>query len=141
MDRRKFLQESLFTSFAGAYALDRLGGVPLFSSLADPRIFGRLAATDAWYNLAMASKSLGHFLHLEQSMAAAQSSSDAWTLVTIKVVNHVHTPLVFKLGNMVGSNVMGDNPSVQSKSGDASIHMGSKGADKISDLPRFPLLE
>lgn len=137
MDRRKFLQQSLFTGFAGAFALDRLGGVPLISSLTDPRILSRLAATDAWYNLAMVSKSVGHFLQLEQSMAQAQSSQDTWTLVTIKVVNHVHTPLVFKLGKRDGNIVTGDNPSIKSKSGQAATHMELKGADAISNIPRF----
>ncbi|MEI8025227.1 MAG: hypothetical protein WCI18_02655 [Pseudomonadota bacterium] len=137
MDRRKFLHQSLFTGFAGAFALDRLGGVPLFSSLTDPRILSRLAATDAWYNLAMVSQSVGHFLRLEHSMAQAQSSQDTWTLVTIKVVNHVHTPLVFKLGKRDGNIVTGDNPSIKSKSGEAGAHMELKGADAISDIPRF----
>jgi hypothetical protein len=137
MHRRRFITNTIFTSIAGSFALDRLGGVPIFSTLTDSLTIGRLAACDAWYNLAMLSRSATHFLQLEQSIASAQSVEDSWSLVTIKIVNHVHTPLVFKLGENVAGVVSGNNPSIKSKSGKAGTHMDMKGADQISDIDRF----
>jgi hypothetical protein len=137
MHRRNFIKNSIFTSLSGSFALDRLGGVPIFSALTDCLTLNRLAACDAWYNLAMLSRSATHFLQLEQSIARAQSVEDSWSLVTIKIVNHVHTPLVFKLGNNVNGVVTGNNPSIKSKSGKAGTHMELKGADLLSDTERF----
>ena len=97
LSRRKLLSRALMGGVGGALALEQLGGIPGIGHLLSEHALDPLARShDSFKLLADAMRGGTSLLRMQQ--AFAQSSSDQWSVVTVKIANHVHTPLVFKLG-------------------------------------------
>ena len=77
------------------------------------------------------------------AFADAPAGTKPWAVVTIKVVNHVCTPLVFKLGKReLNGQVTVDEKvrSVESFLGGSKAHLSAKGVDYLVDDPRLASL-
>jgi hypothetical protein len=82
---------------------------------------------------------------LQLNEAYAQSSSDDWTLITIKIFDQVHTPLVFALGKLTedGKNTTfagnAEHPALN-KASESKQYLKDNGITDLSDDPRFASL-
>lgn len=138
LNRRDVLRMIGYGSVGSAFALEQLAGIPGIMTAADRlmRGFGPVNPYDAY---AM----MGDFLRGGPSMLAVQhalaQSNNQWTLIQIKVCNHVYTPLVFKLGKLNGDTVTtGTNVPLASRMmTSAKSEMEKRGVNLISDMPRY----
>lgn len=127
----------------GAIGLEQLLGIPLIGEYIDHWPSSRLAHLlgvnpyDAFQMMDLAWRG-----GLGVPFANAQSTPAGWTLVQIKVCNHVFTPLVFKLGqlnpdNSVTIDTAGGMKLGSEKMGAAKDFLIGKGVDLISDNARW----
>lgn len=139
LKRRQFLLKSLYGGISSAFALEYAGGIPLLGNFLSTALMDPLAhSLDAFPLMRDAIAGGSSVLRLHQAMA--QSSTNDWSVITIKVVNHVATPLVFALGkiNDNGTLDMGTGAStIPSISGQATDYMASAGVLSISDMERY----
>ncbi|MEY3903078.1 MAG: hypothetical protein RL189_2384 [Pseudomonadota bacterium] len=82
---------------------------------------------------------------LQLNEAYAQSSSDDWTLITIKIFDQVHTPLVFALGKLTedGKNTTfagNANHPALNKASQSKNYLMANGITDLSDDPRLASL-
>jgi hypothetical protein len=100
---------------------------------------GLWSSEDSFANLqALFQNGDSGILRAYEAMAAAGDGTSEWSIVTIKIANHVHTPLVFKLGAKdAQGNVTSQAPTVKAGSGKAGAHLETAGVDRISDKARF----
>ncbi len=150
MNRRQAIGKTLFGTLGGLCALDQLSQVQWMEKLLLPSLGGP-GATNPFVGGMMGTMEIlqsalrggAGLLRAQQAFAQTGTSnaSKEWAVVTIKVVNHVHTPLVFKLGKrneQTGAVTTGsDVNTVASKLSTSSAHMVGRGVDMISDNPRF----
>ncbi|MFZ9519324.1 MAG: hypothetical protein ACO3A4_02500 [Silvanigrellaceae bacterium] len=84
---------------------------------------------------------LAAFLQLQE--AQAQAASSEWSLITIKIFDQVHTPLVFALGKIDGNDTtFKDNaahPALNKASG-SKTYLKENGICNLSTDPRFAAL-
>lgn len=153
MNRRQALTKTLLGTVGGLTALDGLSSTGWVEKLLLPSLGGQ-AGTNPFLGGAVGTLEILQsalrggvgFLRTQQALASTVASDPAkeWAVVTIKVVNHVHTPLVFKLGKLdpQSGNVTtaSDVDTVVSKLSTSGAHMGAKGVDKLSDNPRYSRL-
>jgi hypothetical protein len=151
MNRRQVLSRTLLGTVGGLYALEKFSSLGWVDKMLLPSLGGQAgsggiasAAQGTLEILQAALRGGPGLLRAEHAFAAAGVSADPtkqWSVVTIKVVNHVHTPLVFKLGRFdegTQSVVAGAEVGVTSdKMGNAKDFMQRKGVDQISNLPRY----
>ncbi len=145
--KQKFDRRSLIKLGAkgavGAIGLEQLLGVPLLGDMVDHWPNSRLAHLlgvnpyDAFQMMDLAWRG-----GLGVPFARAQATPAGWTLVQIKVCNHVFTPLVFKLGqvnadNSVTIDTAGGMKLGSEKMGSAKDFLIGKGVDMISDNARW----
>ena len=144
LDRRTLLRLGTYGA-VGAFGLEQLGGVPLVGEALNHWPSMRLARLlgvnpyDAFQMMNLAFR--GGF-----GVPTAHAETPAgWTLVQIKVCNHVFTPMVFKLGlmnadNSVTVDTAGGMPLASDQMGAAKAYLVANGLDKISDIPRMRAL-
>lgn len=139
LDRRALIRQLALGGGAAALALEQLGGVPLFGTWASEYLANPLNRYDAFVNMRDALRGGQSILGVHKAMAAAE---DDWTLVQIKVCNHVHTPLVFKLGELAAGvvTVSSGVPLPTDQMGVAKTTLTSAGVNLISDRPRYQSL-
>ncbi len=142
IDRRKLMR--LFVQgAAGSLALEQLGGVPLFGSLIDGMLSNPLNPLINHYDaFAMMGNALSGgpaALGVARAMAEVK---DSWVLVQIKVCNHVHTPMVFRLGKLDAGVVTtaADVQLASARMTGAKQKLVAQGIDLISDNPRYQKL-
>jgi hypothetical protein len=137
--RRQLILKSLYGGVSSAFALEYLGGVPLLGNYLAGSLLDPLASSlDAYPLIADAARGGSSLLKVHQALAL--SSSNDWSIVTIKVVNHVSTPLVFGLGKILedGSlNIGPDATPVANLAGAAKNYLTDAGVLKISDIMRY----
>ena len=139
-DRRTLIRLGLNSGLGAAFALEQLGGVPLLGTWASQWARGPWANRyDAYAMMGQALRAGPSMLAVHRAMAAGE---DDWTLVEIKVVNHVYTPLVFRLGSLSAGVVTtaSDVPLASARCGRARQVLTNLGVDLISDLPRYQTL-
>lgn len=142
LTRRDMIRLGLLGSGSALLGLDRLAGVPVLDSLSHTvhGLIGR-SSLDAFHN--MARLAAGDIRRLPLSSTAfAQTANTGYAVVTIKVLNHVFTPLVFAPGRVNGSTTQVDVGIVRpsTRGGRASAMLAARGADTISDMPRYAAL-
>jgi hypothetical protein len=141
-DRRSLLKLGA-KGAVGAIGLEQLLGIPLVGDYIDHWPSSRLAHLlgvnpyDAFQMMDLAWRG-----GLGVPFARAQSTPAGWSLVQIKVCNHVFTPLVFKLGqlnqdNTVTIDTAGGMKLGSEKMGGAKDFLIAKGLDLISDNERW----
>ena len=136
-DRRELLRAGMKYGLGGAVALEQLGGVPLAGQwISDSIINPALANLDAYQNIRNALAGGAAALRVHQAMA---QGADDWTMVQIKVVNHVYAPLVFRMGELSGTTITTGNgvPLSSARTGDAQTSLQTLGVEDISDMPRY----
>lgn len=153
MNRRQAISRTLLGTVGGLYGLEMAANSNWFNRLLLPSL-GGTGGTHPFVGGAMGTIEIlqsalrggAGLLRTQQAYAQAGMSdaSREWAVVTIKVVNHVHTPLVFKLGKLneqTGVVTTGsDVDKVKDKMTSAGAHMEAKGVDLLSDNPRFARL-
>lgn len=140
LDRRELLRLGLTGSIGSAFALEQLGGVPLFGTWASELVRNPwINRHDAYAMMGNALRGGPALLGVHKAMAAGESD---WALVEIKVVNHVYTPLVFRLGALANGAVTtdADVPLASARCGRAKTALTALGVDQISDMPRYQAL-
>jgi len=158
MNRRQMLGKTLLGTLGGVAALDQLGNLGWMEKLLLPSLGGTAGEQAAGVAaLRAAAGHMGTFELLSHSLrdaasmlrvqqayaqgtATASNAAQEWAVVTIKVVNHIYTPLVFRLGQMGADNVVTTAPSVKLASDrftTAKAHIVSKGVDLVSDNARW----
>lgn len=141
MNRRDLFRRAALGSVGAAVALEQLGGVPMLGNLFDHWASGIIVNPyDAYTMMGNALAGGRALLGVHKAMAAAE---DDWALVQIKVCNHVHTPLVFKLGKLENGNVTVDASKVKDVSTRLSTTKNALvalGVDQISGMPRYQAL-
>jgi hypothetical protein len=155
--RRAAIAKAFAGVVGGSYALDMFARKGWLEALLPGPIVGGPASIDAALRLGAAGRApLGTYeilgaalrggaglVRAQQAFAVSGASdpSKEWSVVTIKVVNHVHTPLVFKLGKLdeaTGAVMTGaDVGKVVDKLTGAKALLESGGVDRLSDIPRF----
>lgn len=145
MDRRAFVKSSLFGAGAASLSLGLLdqtfgGLLPWLGGAPRP-------SYDAFANLGAGSLGdLALARRWSRSLAptafAEGSAPSEWSLVTIKVLNHVFTPLVFAPGRIVNGNTILAPGIVRgsTRGGNAAAFLAASGADRLSDRPRYAAL-
>lgn len=126
-DRRDLFKRMLTTGVGVATLLEQLGGVPLLGTWASQIIanpFGN--PYDAYDRIRDALRFGPSALGVAQAMA---QDDKIWVVVDIRIVNHVYSPLVFRLG---------PNASVQAGAASALVGMG---VDQMASDPRFAALK
>lgn len=138
LNRRELMRVLGYGGFGGAFALEQLAGVPGLMTLADRFIRGAMPVNpyDAYARMADALRGGPSLLAVHQAMAQANNQ---WTVVQIKVCNHVYTPLVFRLGKLANDTVTtGTNVQLPSaKMTTAKAELEARGVNVISDMPRY----
>lgn len=144
MDRRALLRQLALGGAGAAFALEQLGGVPLMGTWASDFLANPLNPLghnpyDAYEMMGNALRGGKALLGVHKAIAAGE---DGWTLVQIKVCNHVHTPLVFKLGQLSGTTVSvgTDVPLPTGKMTTGAAYMTGAGVNEISDKARYRAL-
>lgn len=139
LDRRTLIRQLALGGGAAAFALEQLGGVPLLGTWASDYLANPMNRYDAFANMADAMRGGRSLLGVHKAIAAAE---DGWSLVQIKICNHVHTPLVFKLGELVNGVVTVDSsvPLPTDQMSTAKTTLTSAGVNLISDKPRYQAL-
>jgi hypothetical protein len=139
MDRRELLRMALLGGVGSAWALEQLGGVPLIGTLADRVMRFGSPFTNRYDAFAMMREALVGGPSMFAVHAAMAQDANDWTLVQIKVCNHVFTPLVFRLGQLSGDAVTTGNgvPLPSARAGQASAALIAQGVDQISDKARY----
>ena len=98
LNRRALIKNLAYGGVGGALALEQLAGVPILASWFNDYVVNPLNPINRFDAYAMMQNALSGgpaILGVRRAIAAAE---DGWTLVQIKVCNHLYTPLVFKLG-------------------------------------------
>lgn len=137
LDRRELMRLGLNGGLGAALAIEQLGGVPLLGTWASEIV------RNPWRNRYDAYAMMGEALRGGPSLLAVHramaADADEWSLVQIKVLNHVHTPLVFRLGRLDSGVVTTDNnvPLASARCGRATATLRTLGVDLISDMPRY----
>jgi hypothetical protein len=76
----------------------------------------------------------------EEPSAMAMTAAEDSVVITIKVLNHIHTPLCFKL-DYTGSNGANRTMTQKISSGTVATHMVNAGVELDSDIPRWEKLK
>jgi len=137
-DRRALLKLAVQAGLSG-FALEQLAGVPLLGTWLGERLRNPLVNPyDAFAMMDDALRLGPSMLGVHQAMA---DEAEGWTLVQIKVLNHVYTPLVFRLGQLTGGTVTtaADVPVATQNVSNAGARsmLQSLGANDVSDKPRY----
>lgn len=136
-NRREWLASAAKISLGSSFALEQFGGVPLLGTwFSDWIATATVNRYDAYAMMGNAVRGGAAFLRVHQAMAASQND---WSIVQIKVLNHVHTPLIFRLGELTNNTVNTDAnvPLASARCGRATATLTSLGVDAISDMPRY----
>jgi hypothetical protein len=141
LNRREILRLLGTAGVGSAFAMEQLVGVPgIMSGVGSLMNLGsRPHPYDTYGLLADAARGGSSLFTVNKAMAQA---SESWTLVQIKVCNHVFTPLVFKLGKREGDAVNTDTSvkPASDKMGTAKPTIESLGVNELTDIPRFQQL-
>lgn len=139
LNRRTLIKQLAVGGTTAAFALEQLAGVPMLGTWASDWLANPLNPYDAYAMMGNALRGGSAMLGVHKAMAAGE---DGWTLVQIKVCNHVHTPLVFKLGQLgpTGVTVTGQVQLPTGKMTTAKAMMIAAGVNEISDKPRYKAL-
>jgi len=140
LSRREIIRMLGYGGVGGAIAMEQLAGIPGLLTAATKYLPGLARNFNPYDTYAL----MGDVLRGGRSVfavhqAMAQADNNQWTLIQIKVCNHVYTPLVFKLGKMDGETVT-SNSDVQLasfKMGPAKASLEAKGVNIISNMPRY----
>jgi hypothetical protein len=139
LERRRLLLRSFYGGISSAFALEYMTATPMLGNFLAQRLLDPLAhSLDAFPLISDAMRGGSSFLKVHQAMAL--DSANDWTIVTVKVVNHVATSLVFGLGKIAGNGSLDLGAGAQlipDISGAAKNYMTSAGVLKISDMPRY----
>lgn len=137
LSRRQILQASLLGGALGTFG--RLA--PPEKAAALRAAAPRGPATLDSYALMRDAVRYGRRLSFGPSLAHADTSADEAAIITIKVMNHIHTPLCFKLGNGPYTGGVEMVPMADRFSNPATLALlNAKGLQQLSDLPRFGAL-
>lgn len=137
VNRREWLASTARISLGASVALEQLAGVPMLGTLSSKWLeSGLMNRFDAYAMMGNALRGGAAFLKVQEAMAAAAND---WSIVQIKVLNHVHTPLVFRLGELSNNIVTTDAsiPLASARTGRATAALTSLGVDSISNRPRY----
>lgn len=130
MDRRQLMKAILMGGAGSAFALEQLGGVPMFGTWVNGLLSRAGVNTlDAYEMMGSAMRGGPAFLAVQQAIAQQEIG---WTIVDIKVVNHVSTPLVFAFG---GAAVKGSAKLSTAKAALTPL------VDTVSDVAPFAALK
>jgi hypothetical protein len=141
LNRRQVLQASLFGGLAGMFG--GLGPESRAPITAGPAAAGGAATGLDSFEIFRNAIRFGKRIQLGSTARAETPGEDA-VLVTIKVMNHIHTPLCFRLGGVDG----GGNPlpytggpmvpwETKFKDPAALAMLKARGLDKVSPIERF----
>ena len=138
-DRRAFLRKSILGGVGTSFALEQLLALRIYGDFIAQRAMTPLANTlDSYPLIQDALRGGASLLNVHKAMA--QSTSD-WSVVTIKVVNHVCTPLVFRLGEVSGDTTLQGAGAIDLssnvKNAECGAMLASKGVNLLSDNERF----
>ncbi|NRA45401.1 MAG: hypothetical protein HRU09_10650 [Oligoflexales bacterium] len=138
-DRRAFLRKSILGGVGTSFALEQLLAIRLYGDLIARKALMPMQSTlDSYPLMQNALKGGASLLNVHKAMA--QSTSE-WSVVTIKIVNHVCTPLLFRLGEVSGdTTVQGPGSidlSTRVKNAECGAMLASKGINLLSDIDRF----
>lgn len=104
MNRRELLRQLTLAGIGSAYTLDQMLGIKGMDTLLLKGFMDPL--TNCFGSLPLIGDALqGGTSLLRYRDAAYGQTADQWTMVTVKVVNHVYTPLVFLLGDIAANGV------------------------------------
>jgi hypothetical protein len=138
--RREIIRMLGYGGVGGAIAMEQLAGVPGLLTMASNYLPGLGKHINPYDSYAL----MGDVLRGGRSVfavhqAMAQNDDNQWTLVQIKVCNHVYTPLVFKLGKLTGTTVTSaaDVQLASAKMTTAKTTLEGRGVNLISDIPRY----
>ena len=132
--RRELMRMGLWAG-GGALALEQLTGLPLLGDFLARNVFSPGAMhLDAYKNMQMLLGNTSRALGMQQALAqAAATDSEPWSVVSIKVVNHIHIPLLFRINDGYF------DPT--SRGGGATAYLKAKGANQLSDKSRYAALK
>jgi hypothetical protein len=144
--RRSFFRNVALGSgaaFVGGESLSHLSSLDklLLPSLGGtaPSLLQTTLGDDAFYLLQNSLRG-GAGLARWQTALASTAGQKPWSVVTIKVVNHVYTQLLFALGEIDanGKVVSKSKPNqVADNCETAGQHLMNMGSENISEIPRF----
>ncbi len=144
LSRRQILQASLFGGLASTFGRIDVGAPEALTATA-PALGASSTTLDAFQTLVNAIRKRSPLSFGVRSAYAAEA--DEMVVVTIKVMNHIHTPLCFKLGklNVNQDDVLPytgpsgiDVPWSQKVKSAATLDLlTARGVDKPSSIERF----
>ena len=140
LTRRDMIRMLGYGGVGGAIAMEQLAGVPGVLTLATnylPNLArGHVNPYDSYAMMGDVLRGGRSVFAIHQAMA---QTDNQWTLVQIKVCNHVYTPLVFKLGKLTGTTVTSgtDVQLASAKMTTAKTALEGRGVNLISDMPRY----
>ncbi|MCX6130101.1 MAG: hypothetical protein NTX25_13680 [Proteobacteria bacterium] len=142
IDRRSLIKLGAYGA-VGAIGLEQVLGLPLGGSLIDQLVQSQLpvwSGVNPYDAYEMMNFTWRTGLGVPKVFAQGE---EGWSLVQIKVCNHVFTPLVFKPG-LLGADAQvttdADVPLGSARMGAARPALIEKGLDLISDIPRLRAL-
>ncbi len=140
LSRRDIIRMLGYGGVGGAIAMEQLAGIPGLLTLTSnylPGIGRQINPYDSYALMGDVLRGGKSMFAVHQAMAA--ENDNQWTLVQIKVCNHVYTPLVFKLGKLTGTTVTSgtDVQLASAKMTSAKATLEGKGVNLISDMPRY----
>ena len=139
-DRREMLKKALATGVGLGVFAEQFGGLPFIGSKLDDWIFRGLGTSnlDAYQLLQEAVQGHGAFFGVHR--AIAQEDSNDWSLVQIKVCNHIYSPLIFALGQLKSDGKITTSSGVRrtgQAAGLAGTALIAKGVEEVSNIDRF----
>jgi hypothetical protein len=145
VSRRRLLRNIANASIISPVFLENLAGTQGFLQTLESIIgCSARSSCDAFGNLSSSAYALQALLSSSGTAFAQGESTEDWSVVTIKVLNHVYTPLVFALGQLdatqsdIASGVK--SASVLAKAGAASQTLNQLGVEQLSDHPVYKSL-
>lgn len=112
IDRRKALRTAMWTTLGGSIAFNELGLGPSVQSLFHKLMLSTAGrSVDSRQLLVEALKGGPALFRWDAARALADETGQPWSVVHIKVVNHVATNLVFRLGEMQEDGISTVNAS------------------------------
>lgn len=144
ISRRSLFKNALWGGVGGALALDSMGGLSLLGALNPGRILDPRGQTlDSYLLMQQALKGDASWWRWQEAMAQEVSpASEEWAVVTVKVFDNVHTPLIFALGQMSGNNVTtatlaDDVHPATKRAGGTRAYLSGQGVKNLCQIERM----
>ncbi|MCX6125786.1 MAG: hypothetical protein NTV34_13720, partial [Proteobacteria bacterium] len=142
-NRRDLLLKALTTGVGIGVLAEQFGGVPFVGSKLDDFLINKAIGEniDSYQLIAEAMQGRGAFFGVHKAMAGLdEGAGNDWSLVQIKVCNHLYAPLIFALGQIEADGKITTGEKVRkasSAAGVAGTMLKAKGVEEISTISRF----